>query len=34
MEIGRLDSQLDYLVKQIADPLIRVLDFVEGMGLR
>jgi len=33
MEIGRLDSQLEYLVKQISDPLIRVLAFVEKMGL-
>ncbi len=33
MEIGKLDSQLDYLARQIADPLIKVLDFVSKMGL-
>jgi hypothetical protein len=33
MEIGRLDSQLEYLAQQMADPLIRVLEFVEKMGL-
>jgi len=33
MDIGRLDAQLDYLVKQMADPLLKVLTFVEKMGL-
>jgi hypothetical protein len=30
---GRMDAQLEYLAKQISDPLIRVLQFVERMGL-
>ncbi len=34
MDIGRFDAQLEYLSKQIADPLIRVLAFVEKMGLQ
>lgn len=34
MEIGKLDAQLDYLAKEISDPLIRVLGFVEKMGLQ
>jgi len=34
MEIGRIDSQLEYLAKQMTDPLIRVLEFVQKMGLR
>jgi DNA polymerase I-like protein with 3'-5' exonuclease and polymerase domains len=29
----KLDAQLDYLVKKIADPLIKVLAFVERFGL-
>jgi DNA polymerase I-like protein with 3'-5' exonuclease and polymerase domains len=33
LELARLDAQLDYLAKQIADPLIKVLGFVEKMGL-
>jgi hypothetical protein len=33
MEIGRLDAQLEYLARQIADPLVKVLEFVEKMGL-
>jgi hypothetical protein len=33
MDIGRFDAQLEYLSRQIADPLIRVLSFVEKMGL-
>jgi hypothetical protein len=33
MDVGRYDAQLDYLAKQIADPLLKVLDFVEHMGL-
>ena len=33
MEVGRLDAQLDYLVKQMADPLTKVLAFVERLGL-
>ena len=33
MEIGRMDAQLEYLAKQISDPLIKVLEFVEKMGL-
>ena len=28
-----MDAQLEYLAKQISDPLIRVLQFVERMGL-
>jgi hypothetical protein len=32
-DIGRMDAQLEYLAKQISDPLIRVLQFVERMGL-
>ena len=33
MDIGRLDAQLDYLARQMADPLLRILSFVEKMGL-
>jgi hypothetical protein len=33
MDVGRLDSQLDYIVRQMADPLVKVLTFVERMGL-
>lgn len=33
LELARLDTQLDYLAKQIADPLKRVLEFIEKMGL-
>jgi DNA polymerase I-like protein with 3'-5' exonuclease and polymerase domains len=33
MDIGRMDAQLEYLAKQISDPLIRLLEFVEKMGL-
>ena len=33
-DIGRLDSQLEFLARQMADPLVKVLDFVEKMGLR
>ena len=33
MDIGRMDAQLEYLAKQISDPLIKVLDFVANMGL-
>ena len=33
MDIGKMDAQLEYLAKQISDPLIKVLDFVAGMGL-
>lgn len=33
MDVGRLDAQLAYLSKQIAEPLLRVLEFVERMGL-
>lgn len=29
----QIDAQLDYLAKQVSDPLIRVLSFVEKMGL-
>ncbi|MBR0712697.1 hypothetical protein [Bradyrhizobium liaoningense] len=32
-DIGRLDAQLEDLAKQISDPLLRVLKFVEKMGL-
>jgi hypothetical protein len=30
---ARMDTQLEYLAKQIADPLIKVLGFIEKMGL-
>jgi len=33
MDIGRYDAQLEYLAEQIADPLLKVLDFVQRMGL-
>jgi hypothetical protein len=33
MDIGRMDAQLEYLARQISDPLIRVLEFVNKMGL-
>jgi hypothetical protein len=33
MDIGRLDAQLEFLARQMADPLIKVLDFVQTMGL-
>jgi hypothetical protein len=34
MDVGRYDAQLDYLARQISDPLLKVLDFVErSMGL-
>lgn len=33
MEIGKLDAQMDYLARQIADTLKKVLLFVERMGL-
>ncbi|WP_034859726.1 hypothetical protein [Sinorhizobium sojae] len=33
MDVGRMDAQLDYLARQIADCLIKVLDFVGKMGL-
>jgi hypothetical protein len=33
MDIGRFDAQLEYLARQISDPLLKVLDFVESMGL-
>lgn len=33
-DIGRLDAQLDYLVRQMADPLVKALNFVEKMGLQ
>jgi hypothetical protein len=33
MDIGRYDAQLDYLALQISEPLLKVLDFVERMGL-
>ena len=32
-DIGRMDAQLEYLAKQISEPLIMVLQFVEKMGL-
>ena len=34
IEIARLDAQLDYIAKQIADCLIHILDFVQRIGLR
>lgn len=33
IELGRLDTQLEYLARQMADPLIKILEFVEKMGL-
>jgi hypothetical protein len=33
MDVGRYDAQLDYLARQISDPLLKALDFVEHMGL-
>jgi hypothetical protein len=33
MDVGRYDAQLDYLARQISDPLLKVLDFVQRMGL-
>ena len=33
MDIGRYNAQLEYLARQISDPLLKVLDFVERMGL-
>lgn len=33
MDVGRYEAQLDYLARQISDPLLRVLEFVEHMGL-
>jgi hypothetical protein len=34
MDVGRYDAQLDHLARQISDPLLKVLDFVEQrMGL-
>jgi hypothetical protein len=33
MDVGRYDAQLDYLARQISDPLLKVLDFVEHMGV-
>jgi len=33
MDVGRYDAQLEFLAKQIADPLLKVLNFVESMGM-
>jgi hypothetical protein len=33
MDVGRYDAQLDYLARQISDPLLKVLEFIEHMGL-
>lgn len=33
MDVGRMDAQLEFLARQMADPLMRVLTFVEKMGL-
>jgi DNA polymerase I-like protein with 3'-5' exonuclease and polymerase domains len=33
MDVGRLDAQLDYIARQMSEPLLKVLDFVEHMGL-
>ncbi|RVP50010.1 hypothetical protein [Sinorhizobium medicae] len=34
MDIGRLEAQLQYLAQQIAEALLRLLEFVSKMGLR
>ena|ERR1700752_2037664 len=34
MEIGKMDAQLEYLTKQISNILIKILNFIEKMGLR
>lgn len=34
MDVGRYEAQLDLLAKHISDPLLRVLDLVEHMGLQ
>jgi DNA polymerase I-like protein with 3'-5' exonuclease and polymerase domains len=33
MDVGRYDAQLDYVAQQISAPLLKVLEFVERMGL-
>jgi hypothetical protein len=33
MDVGRYDDQLDYLARQISDPLLKALAFVQNMGL-
>ncbi len=33
MDIGKYDAQLEFLAEQIADPLLKVLKFVESTGL-
>ena len=33
MDVGRYDGQLDLLAREISDPLLKVLAFVEHMGL-
>lgn len=34
MDVGRYEAQLDLVAKEISDPLLRVLAFVERMGLQ
>lgn len=33
LETAKLDAQLEYLARQVSDPLIKVIDFVQRMGL-
>jgi hypothetical protein len=33
MDIGKMYAQMGYLARQIADPLIKILEFVEKVGL-
>lgn len=33
LETAKIDAQLDHLAKQVSDPLIKVIDFVQKMGL-
>jgi hypothetical protein len=33
MQIGQLDAQLEYCAKQMSDPLVKALNFVQKMGL-
>lgn len=33
MDVGRYEAQLEYLAKEIASPLLRVLQIVETLGL-
>ena len=33
MELAKLDEQLSYLAREVSDPLIKILDFVQKLGL-